>query len=76
MSLLHTQFKKINWLVEDAGEHDRLMFYCVSSLLAIATRQTHIILLDSGHGGQTTCHHHSEVDVQDEGIVHLSYVSY
>ncbi|KAJ8586397.1 hypothetical protein M405DRAFT_823459 [Rhizopogon salebrosus TDB-379] len=43
-------FKKINWLVEDAGEHDRLMFYY------------------SGHGGQTTCHHYSEVDGQDEVI--------
>ncbi|KAJ8580299.1 hypothetical protein M405DRAFT_938802 [Rhizopogon salebrosus TDB-379] len=42
--------KKINWLVEDAGEHDRLVFYY------------------SGHGGQTTCRHNSEVDGKDEVI--------
>ncbi|KAG2117275.1 peptidase C14, caspase domain-containing protein [Suillus discolor] len=42
--------KKIQWLVEDVGEHDRLAFYY------------------SGHGGQTICHHDSEVDGQDEAI--------
>ncbi|KAG2154244.1 peptidase C14, caspase domain-containing protein [Suillus bovinus] len=43
-------FKRIDWLVEDLGEHDRLVFYY------------------SGHGGQTICHHDSEVDGYDEAI--------
>lgn len=29
--------------------------------------QTHLISLDSGHGGQTICRHDSEVDGHDEG---------
>ncbi|KAG1786830.1 uncharacterized protein HD556DRAFT_1313175 [Suillus plorans] len=61
--------KRIEWLVEDVGEHDMLAFYCLSSLIAISVRLTlHPISSDSGHGGQTICHHDSEDNGQDQVI--------
>ena len=64
----------MKWLVRGARRDDSLFFHCKSSFSGSQRGITDLVLLDSGHGGQTKDLNGDEVDGFDEGAYWFEFI--